>query len=315
MNEITQRVKQIRNWLNKEHLDAFIIPHDDEYLSEYVPPENERLKWATGFTGSAGYAIVGIEKTAIFVDGRYTVQVKDQVDNNLFEILNIPKDSWTQWIKKYHTYGLKIGYDPRMHRVSWQKMTEKQLSNDDRLVAVTENPIDMFWGERPRPNDDKAILLDEKYTGKSSIKKREELGHIIAKNNTDTAFITQLDSIAWLLNIRGNDVPCNPVLLCHGLLHSDGSFDLFIDDNKIPNGFHDHVGPNVSVYTPTQINQKLNHLSEKKIQLDANRSNVWAQKMIFVFRSKFFSTKKFSTKNISIPYFDSKNLEDSKNHT
>ena len=280
MQTIKQRLSQIRKWLINNNLDALIIAHEDEYLSEYVPPENERLCWATGFTGSAGHAVISRDNASIFVDGRYTVQVKDQVDNSLFEILDIPKNSWIKWFVKNHTSGAKIGFDPRMHRVVWKKQTEKQLGSNYHLIVINENPIDLYWIDRPHPCSDKAQLLDEKYTGKSSLEKRDVLGNVIVKNQCDAVFITQLDSIAWLLNIRGNDVPCNPVLLCHGLLNADGSFDLFIDKNKIPNRFYNHVGSNVSVYTPAEIKVQLEKLSGKKIQIDANRSNVNSQNLI-----------------------------------
>ena len=277
---IKQKINNIRKWLSKNKLDAFIIAHEDEYLSEYIPPENERLAWITGFSGSAGYAIISTDKAAIFVDGRYTVQAKNQVDFNLFEVLNIPKDSWIEWYKNNHTENSKIGYDPRMHRVIWKDLTNKKLDAQFNLIEVNNNPIDILWESRPQSNNDKAILLEQKYTGKSSQEKRIELSDIIKSNNCDLAFITKLDSIAWILNIRGNDVPCNPVLLCHGLLHSDSSFDLFIDKNKIPEGFANHVGANVNIYSLSEISNRLESFNGKKIQLDQNQSNIWSQKLI-----------------------------------
>ena len=280
MKTIKHKIIQIRNWLTENNLDAFIITHDDEYLSEYVPPENERLYWSTGFTGSAGYAVISHENASIFVDGRYSVQVKDQVDCNYFEIMKIPKDSWINWLKNNHKTGAKVGFDPRMHRVSWKNHSDKQLGPEYSLVPVSNNPVDLFWKNRPLKNEAKALLLDEKYTGKSSSTKRNELASIIVKNKCDAAYITQLDSIAWLLNIRGNDVPCNPVLLCHGLLYSNGSFDLFIDKNKIPTGFHEHVGPNVNVMDSADIKQQLEKLFGKKIQLDSIRSNVNSKNLV-----------------------------------
>ena len=182
MNDITKRVKGVRDWLKENRLDALIIPHEDEYLSEYIPPENERLAWATGFTGSAGMAIISQNSAAIFVDGRYTVQVKEQVDSSHYSILHISKDPWMKWLKANHKSGEKIGYDPRMHRANWKKNTEKKLNGTFKLEAVTENPVDLFWENRPESMGDKAILLDEKYTGESSIDKRLELGKVISDN-------------------------------------------------------------------------------------------------------------------------------------
>ena len=280
MSSIKQNITNIRQFLTDNNLDTYIIPHDDEYLSEYIPPENERLAWATGFTGSAGMAIISQDSAAIFVDGRYTVQVKEQVDSSLYTILHISKDPWMKWLKANHKSGGKIGYDPRMHRAAWKKTTEKKLNGTLKLEAVTGNPVDIYWENRPKSVEDKAILLDEKYVGKSSLDKRLNLGKIIAKNDCIAAFITQLDSIAWLLNIRGTDVPCNPVLLSHGILYDDGAFDLFISENKIPDGFNEHVGENVNVFAPNQIQSRLANISGENIQFDAANSNVWVKDLL-----------------------------------
>jgi|TARA_B110000196_G_scaffold62439_1_gene52088 Xaa-Pro aminopeptidase len=280
MTSIQQNLNNIRKWLAENDLDIFIIPHADEYLSEYIPPENERLAWATGFTGSAGMAIISKDTAAIFVDGRYTVQVKEQVDSNLYKILHISNDPWMKWLKDNHKTDATIGYDPRMHRANWIKITEKKLNGTLKLEAVSENPIDLYWENRPKSVDDKAILLSQKYTGKSSLNKRLELGKVIADNGCKAAFITQLDSIAWLLNIRGVDVPCNPVLLSHGILYADGAFDLFIPENKIPDGFQHHVGENVQVFSPDDIQSRISELSGNKVQFDAANSNVWAKNIL-----------------------------------
>ena len=190
MTSIQQNLNNIRKWLAENDLDIFIIPHADEYLSEYIPPENERLAWATGFTGSAGMAIISKDTAAIFVDGRYTVQVKEQVDSSLYKILHISNDPWMKWLKDNHKTDATIGYDPRMHRANWIKITEKKLNGTLKLEAVSENPIDLYWENRPKSVDDKAILLSQKYTGKSSLNKRLELGKVIADNGCKAAFIT-----------------------------------------------------------------------------------------------------------------------------
>ena len=280
MNDIPKRVNGIRQWLKENRLDAIIIPHEDEYLSEYIPPENERLAWATGFTGSAGLAIITQDKAAIFIDGRYTVQVKEQVDSSLYTILHISKDPYLKWLKTILNPNAKVGYASRLQHANWKIYTEKIFAGKITLIPIDKNPIDLLWDDRPSGNMDMAILLDEKYTGMASHRKRKILGVQISKNNCDAAFITQLDSIAWLLNIRGKDVPCNPVLLCHGLLHSDGSFDLFINENKIPEGFHDHVGTKVSVIPPDKMKTRLNEFSGMKIQLDPLTSNAWSKDLI-----------------------------------
>ena len=266
--------------MQKQKIDCYIFPHSDEYLSEYIPPENERLAWISGFTGSAGLAIITSEKGAIFVDGRYTVQVKEQVNSSLYEILHIKENPWNAWINNNLQSNSKIGYDPRLHQANWEAHTRKLLTGNFTLSPIDDNPIDLFWDDRPESNKDAAFLLNEIFTGKSSVVKRKQMSEIISKNNCDAAFLTQLDSIAWLLNIRGNDVPCNPVLLCHGLLYADGAFDLYINEDKIPKGFHKHVGPDVSVISPKNMKNRIAKLTGMKIQLDSASSNVWSKNLL-----------------------------------
>ena len=266
--------------MKKQQIDCYIIPHSDEYLSEYIPPENERLAWATGFTGSAGLAVITGEKGAIFVDGRYTVQLKEQVNSSMYELLHIKENPWSKWININLQSKSIIGYDSRLHQVNWENNTKILLEGDITLLPIDENPIDLFWEDRPEPNKDPAFLLNEKYTGKSSKEKRKHMAKEISKNKCDAAFLTQLDSIAWLLNIRGNDVPCNPVLLCHGLLYADGTFELYIKKNKIPKYFHNHVGRDVSVISPNNLKEKITKLSGKIIQLDSASSNGWSKRLL-----------------------------------
>jgi len=266
--------------MKKNNLDVYIIPHDDEFLSEYIPPENERLAWATGFTGSAGTAIIRNHDAAIFVDGRYTVQVKQQVNDDIYDICQLANKPIMQWMKNKLVDNTRLGYDPRLHRVNSINTMTKYLKNKAIFIPMNENPIDIHWNDRPKPSTDHALLLDIKYAGVSSLEKRKNIGKIISRNKCDAAFITRLDSIAWILNIRGNDVPCNPVLLSHGILHSNGNFDLFINKSKIPKNFNDHVGKNVKVYDETEIYSTLSALSGKNIQLDFNGSNVWSYELI-----------------------------------
>ena len=181
MENLSHRIEGIRKWLKSNDLNALIIPHDDEYLSEYIPPENERLAWVSGFTGSAGIAIITNDIAAIFVDGRYTVQVKQQVDEHIFKILHLINNPFLKWIKDNLPPGVRLGLDSRLHRVNWMKMANKSFEKHAELIMIHHNPIDLLWDSRPQGSTDKAILLDEKYTGKSSELKRQELGKIIAK--------------------------------------------------------------------------------------------------------------------------------------
>ena len=275
MSDIKQNINNIRSWMEKENLDALIVPHQDEYLSEYLPPQNERLHWATGFTGSAGIAIVGKDKASIFVDGRYTVQVQEQVDKNIFEILHITENPYLDWIKDNFSKDSNIGYDPKLNTPVWLDNISKKLG-DYNLTSLNENPIDLLWNNRPSSKAEKALLLSENYTGESSESKRNKIAEKIKSSGSDCAFISKLDSIMWLLNIRGNDIPCNPVLLCAGIIHSDASFDLYIDLNKIPIGFDSHVGDNVRVHDLDAFKDIKNNNENKKIMFDNNSSNLWS---------------------------------------
>ena len=273
MLNVKNNIDNLRSWMIKENIDAIIIPHQDEYLSEYLPPQNERLHWATGFTGSAGVAIVGQEKASIFVDGRYTVQVQEQVDKNIFEILHLTENPYLGWIADNFSKDSVIAYDPKLNTPIWFDNVSKKIDGYN-LISLKQNPIDSLWENRPSAKIDKALLLSENYTGESSQSKRVRIANTIKSSGNDSAFLSKLDSIMWLLNIRGNDIPCNPVLLCSGILHSDSSFDLYIDLNKIPIGFDDHVGENVRVHDLDSFIDIQN--SNKKIMFDMNSSNLWS---------------------------------------
>ena len=275
MIDVAHNINNLRSWMDKENIDVFIIPHQDEYLSEYLPPQNERLHWATAFTGSAGMAIVGKDKAAIFVDGRYTVQVQEQVDKNIFEILHLVDNPYMDWIIENFSKDAKIGYDSKLNTPIWFDHVSKKL-NGYNLISLDKNPIDILWDNRPSSEINKALLLSEEYSGESSNSKRKRIAEEIKSSGNDSAFLSKLDSIMWLLNIRGNDVPCNPVLLCSGIIHADSSFDLYIDLNKIPIGFDDHVGPNVRVHDLDSFSDIKNNNANKRIMFDANSSNLWS---------------------------------------
>jgi Xaa-Pro aminopeptidase len=276
MNEISTRLIQIREWMKLNNYDAFIIPHSDEYMSEYLPPQNERLEWATGFNGSAGVAVITQDNASIFVDGRYTIQVREQVSDSLFEIKHLIDDPYLKWIESNIKLNSKIGYDARLVTRNWLINANKTLKNQFEFEAINKNPIDLFWENRPCPDNPIAILLDEKYTGKSSLDKRSKIGKNLENQNLDGAFITALDSICWLLNIRGQDIPCNPVLLSHALIYTNGNVDLFIDKNKIPMGFNEHIGLGVAVFSPEELHIKLSNLNKLKMGYDMNRGNAWS---------------------------------------
>jgi len=280
MSQIKNRLASIRNWMSENNIDVLIIPHEDEYLSEYIPPECERLAWATGFTGSAGIAVILKDKAAIFVDGRYTVQVRNQVDETLLAFKHLANDPYLKWIQANSQNGAIVGYDARLHRANWVKSAKKILGEKLELISISENPIDLYWGDKPAAKCEKAILLDDKFSGKSSTDKRQDIASTLKKQTVDAAFLTQLDSIAWLLNIRGTDVPCNPVLLCHALVYADASVDLFINLDKIPDGFNNHVGAGVKAFASHEIKNQISKLNSKKVLYNSTGSNAYCFQLL-----------------------------------
>ncbi|EDP99700.1 aminopeptidase P family protein [Shewanella benthica] len=275
---IAARLDAVRSEMAKANLDAFIVPRADEYLGEYVPERNERMQWISHFTGSAGMIIILKESAAIFVDGRYTVQVKLQVDGELFQYMSLTDTPQIQWLAASLGSDARIGYDPRLHPLSWQKSAESQLNKAQMtLVAVDDNPIDLHWQDRPLASNAAAILFDEKRAGKSSQQKRQQIAAIVAESGADMALITSLDSFCWLLNIRGNDVPRLPVILGTALLTANGDMTLFTDVEKLPAGTSEHVGSGVSFKAESELKDALKELAGVKLLADQNSSNAWSQ--------------------------------------
>lgn len=279
-NKIANRLAAIRSELANANLDAFIIPRADEYLGEYVPEHNERLYWATDFTGSAGMAIVLKDKAAIFTDGRYTVQVRLQVDANLFSYESLTDTPQIEWLCDTLPAGSRVGFDARLHTLAWFENAKATLAKAQiELVAVEQNPIDKHWQNRPAPSSAAITLFSNESAGKTSLQKRTEIGALVKKAGADVALIAALDSFCWLLNIRGNDVPRLPVVLGCALLHANGDMQLFTDLSKLPEGIEEQVGAGVSFKSEAALADTLASLQGVKLLADPNSANAWAQNL------------------------------------
>ncbi|HCG7974655.1 TPA: aminopeptidase P family protein [Vibrio parahaemolyticus] len=274
-NDTLSRVNAIREWLTQHNIDALLIPHEDEYLGEYVPAHNERLHWLTGFTGSAGAAVITQDKAAIFVDGRYTVQVTKQVPSELFEYRHLIEEPALDWIQDNLTTNASVAIDPRMHSSAWLDMAQAKLAGKLELNILSSNPIDALWHDRPAPVVSDVRLMPTEAVGQSSESKRKEIAQLVAKAGADSAVITALDSICWLLNVRGLDVSRLPVLLSHAILHADSSVEYFLDPARLPAEFAAHVGTGVTVHHPEALQSRLEAMSGKKVLLDPAISNAW----------------------------------------
>ncbi len=264
------RLSALREELKRRRLDGFIIPISDEHMSEYVGDYAQRLHWLTGFGGSAGFAAVTLDRAAIFVDGRYTVQVRDQVDGQLFDYKSVPADSLAGWLTEVCEDGATIAYDPWLHTWKWVEALEAQVNPKGITFAPADsNPIDAVWADRPAPSPAAAIVHDDALAGQSSAEKRAVVADWLAREGHDAVVIPALDSIAWLLNIRGSDVAHTPVALSYVIAHRDGSAELFIAPEKVTPELTRHLGNAVTVRDRAAFEGALTgELAGKAVALD-----------------------------------------------
>lgn len=263
------RLAALRQELKKRKLDGFIIPISDEHMSEYVGAYAQRLAWLTGFGGSAGSAAVLHEKAAIFVDGRYTVQVRDQVDEALFDYRSVPKETIAGWLTENAQEGTQIGYDPWLHTRRWVDMVQAKLDRAGiKLVPVEPNPIDSVWQDQPKPSDATAMIHENENAGQSSSEKRAVVADWLKAEGHDGAVISALDSIAWLLNIRGSDVDHTPVALSYLIAKDDGTAELFIAPEKVTPELKQHLGNAISIRDRAEFSGALGDLKGKSISVD-----------------------------------------------
>lgn len=264
------RLNALREELKRRGLAGFVVPISDEHMSEYVGDYAQRLKWLTGFGGSAGFAAVTLTHAAIFVDGRYTVQVREQVDGNLFEYRSIPGDALAGWLASVSESGARIAYDPWLHTLAWAEGLERALSASGIALVPSEgNPLDAVWSDRPAPSPAVAVPHDEALAGRSSADKRAAVADWLAREGHDAVVIPALDSVAWLLNMRGADVAHTPVALSYVVAHKDGSAELFIAPEKVTPELTRHLGNAVTIRDRTAFEGALaSAFAGKSVALD-----------------------------------------------
>lgn len=265
----------LREEMARQGLAAFVVPHEDEYQNEFLPAANERLRWVSGFTGSAGIAIVTADHAAIFVDGRYVAQCRAQVDPDHFEVRNLDREDPFDHLLSIGEDGALLGYDPRLHNARAIETLETRAARvGRRLSAVASNPLDLAWGASrpPLPSAPLAIYpLD--HAGRSSQEKRDDIGRAIAKAGADAALLTSLASIAWLLNIRGGDIGRTPVAIAQAIAHADGRATLFVDPGKLGNAVRDWLGDEVSLHPPGDLATAFHGLGA--VMLDPDQCSAW----------------------------------------
>ncbi|MGK6321949.1 aminopeptidase P family protein [Sphingomonas sp. DT-51] len=263
------RLRALREQLARDQLAGFVVPLTDEHMSEYVGAYAQRLAWLTGFEGSAGTAVVLADVAAIFTDGRYTLQVREQVSGDEWQFVGVPESSVTEWLRVHAHAGMRIGYDPWLHTRAWVEETRAALrAAGAELIAVTSNPIDAVWHDRPAPSPAPLIVHPEQVAGRSAAAKRADVADWLAAAGADATVITGLDSIAWLLNVRGADVAHTPVALAYTIVHDDGTADLFVAPEKVTGAVTEHLGNAVRVHDRSAFVAALDSLAGKRVAVD-----------------------------------------------
>ncbi len=265
------RLAELRAELTRQGLSGFIVPLADEHQGEYIPTRAQRLAWLTGFTGSAGIAVILRNTAAVFVDGRYTLQASDQLDKNHFEIVPQSENSPWEWIANNTDERDAIGYDPWLHTPDGVKRLNTAIEESGgTLVGVTQNPIDLIWINQPAHPLTPLQIMEQQFVGQSSIEKRQKIAGMLSEVGHDAVVLTAPDSIAWLANIRGGDVPYTPFCLAFGILYQDGRFELFTDRRKVPANVADCLPEGIEIRDRDSFNQGLDDLgnSGATVRLD-----------------------------------------------
>ncbi len=271
-----KHLPRLRKALKVAGLDGFIVPHEDEWQNEYVPPAYDRLAWLSGFTGSAGTAIVLAEEAAIFTDGRYTLQVRAQVDEALFAYRDLVDGGPSAYLRERAGKGARIGFDPKLHSPdSLDRLRAAAEAAGAELLPVAHNPIDAVWDDRPAIPMAQVAPQQEKYSGESAASKRHRLGDELGKDGAECVVLTSPASLAWLFNIRGGDVARSPLPIGEAILNADGSADLFLAEQKVSPALRQWLGNEVVVRKSEELSSALAALKGKRVKLDPSSASAW----------------------------------------
>ena len=265
------RLAALRAELKRRGLEGLIVPHADRYQNEYVPPCAERLAWLTGFTGSAGVAIVLDDRAAIFVDGRYLVQVRDEVDPSAFDIEHLVEHPPAAWIEENLRPGAKLAYSPWLHTADGAERLAKACETaGGNLVAVHDNPLDACWNDRPSPPIGAVVLHDLRYAGEDAAAKLARVRAEMGKHRADALIVSDPQAVSWLFNIRGSDVPHIPVVLAFAIVPMTGKPTIYVDDRKLSGDIRNRLAALADLRAPGEFEPDLAALgkSQRAVQLD-----------------------------------------------
>ncbi len=277
-DDAAARLTALRKVLKQCGVDGLILPRADEHQGEFLPRRAERLAWLTGFDGSNGVAIILADKAVVFTDGRYTLQIRQQVDDSLYEIRHITEEPPAAWIADILGIGQKLAYDPWLHTSDSVKNLQDAVDKAGAsLVALDENPIDGLWQTRPPAPLTPVVPHDARYAGVSASEKRLRIAETITKDGHDVVVLSSPESIAWLFNIRGRDVPCTPLPLSFAILDRDANATLFVDERKLGRVTREHLGNAVTIRPPTELGPAIDAhvVAERTIRIDPSSAPVW----------------------------------------
>ena len=260
------RLARLREKMAQVGLDAFVVPRADAHQGEHVAPCDDRLAWLTGFTGSAGFAVVLAKEAGVFIDGRYTVQVRSQVDTAHFTPVPWPKTKPGDWVADRLGKGARLGFDPWLHTAEAIEALEKRLSEAGIETVPTDNLVDAVWEGRPGRPAAPLFAYPEELAGETAADKQAALAEALRDAGQSAAVLTLPDSIAWALNIRGGDIPRTPIAHAWAILRDDASVILFCDSDRgaVPDG---HMGNVAAVHSYGELTGGLDHL-EGAVRID-----------------------------------------------
>lgn len=254
------KLSEIKKLMVKHKLDAYLVPMSDEFGSEYLAPQFRRIEFISGFTGSNAFIVITKNNAAFFTDGRYTTQSKMEVSSKDFKLFDLAEKTETDFIKE-NLKQAQIGFDPSIFTVSKIKKYEQTLGSKFTFKAIQENFIDKVWNKKPKPKNSTAFVLDKKFAGKDS---KEKIKEVFKNISDDVIFLTNSESINWLLNIRGNDLENTPVCLSYAQISKKGEVELFTYNAK----FKTKLPANIKVKNLNEIETAIKKLKNKKVLLD-----------------------------------------------
>lgn len=273
MTVYSQRLASLRAELTHRRLDGFIVPSTDEHLSEKVGSYAQRLAWLSGFRGSTGTAVVLHQQAAIFVDGRYTLQARGEVSAAQWSCQSVPETPVAAWLKQHAPAGAIVGYDPSLHSQRWVEAARMALAECGvQLAAVESNPVDAVWSDRPLRSNAPLLIHPTAIAGESSAAKLDALAQWLRREGSAAVVLSALDSIAWLFNVRGTDIPHTPVARAHALVRADASAEIYIDPSKVDDAVTRHLGPAVKVRPPEAFAAALSEFAGQQVRVDAERT-------------------------------------------